>query len=54
MNIQELMTVSSERLPIKIILLNNYALGMIRTTLKPLFLVKMPFTISVRKQAHTE
>lgn len=30
MNIQELMAVSSERLPIKIILLNNYALGMIR------------------------
>lgn len=30
MNIQEMMAVSSEKLPIKIILLNNYALGMIR------------------------
>ena len=30
MNIQELMAVSSEKMPIKIILLNNYALGMIR------------------------
>ncbi len=30
MNIQELMAVSSEQLPLKIILLNNYALGMIR------------------------
>ncbi len=30
MNIQELMAVSSEKLPIKIILLNNYSLGMIR------------------------
>ncbi len=30
MNIQELMAVSNEKLPVKIILLNNYALGMIR------------------------
>lgn len=30
MNIQELQTVARERLPIKIVILNNYALGMIR------------------------
>lgn len=30
MNIQELMAVSCEKLPIKIVLLNNYSLGMIR------------------------
>lgn len=30
MNIQELMAVSREKLPIKIVLLNNYSLGMIR------------------------
>lgn len=30
MNIQELQTIARERLPIKIVLLNNYSLGMIR------------------------
>ena len=46
MNIQELMAVAHEKLPVKIILLNNYALGMIRHFQEMYFSKKYTQTVS--------